>query len=68
VWYDLSEVCCTFNSPQAIPNALNDKLRTTTISTDAETIAKSAKVAANKSVKKEPITLRQAADHMGKLQ
>jgi hypothetical protein len=68
VWYDLSEVRCPFDLSQATPSVLNDKPRATTTSTDAETIAKSAKVAANKSVKKEPITLRQAADHMGKLQ
>jgi hypothetical protein len=57
---------------QAIPTVLNDKPRATTTtittSTDAETIAKSAEVAASESVKREPITVAQAADHMGRLQ
>jgi hypothetical protein len=68
VWYDLSEVRCHFNLSRAILNVLNDKPRATTTSTLAETIAKSAEVAASTSIRKEPITLGQAADHMGKVQ
>jgi hypothetical protein len=68
VWYDLSEVPCPFNLSRAILNVLNDKPRATTTSKHAETIAKSAEVAASKSLKREPITLVQAADHMGKVQ
>lgn len=68
MWYDLSEVQCPLNLSQAIPSGLNDKPGAATTSADTETIAKSAKVAASRSGEEEPITLRQAADYMGRWQ